>query len=99
MHDHYTLSLVALCLAAVCEFWFMGVLLVTRQGNALLLFCIMAGVFWCWCLWGYFLRKRRAGLYLAGCCLAATLVLGGLYLLDMLDKSGVTLLGSGYPLR
>ncbi len=70
----------------------MGVLLLTRQIEFLLLSGILASVFWFWCAWACFLRKLRPGLFLAGLCLLASLALTVLGLLDVLEVNGVTLL-------
>lgn len=82
-----------LSFAAACQWWVVGVLLLSRQGKALLLVSITGCVLWSWCFGAYFLRKRRLGLVLTGCCLAVNLALGVLCLLDLLDKSGAHLLG------
>ena len=75
------LRFVALCLAAACQGWVVGILLMTRQDAALLFFSLLAGIFWSWRLWSSFLRNWRAGVFLAGCCLSATLALGVVVLL------------------
>lgn len=92
LSSRYGWSLAGLCLAALGQFWFMAVLLLGRQAETLLLCGVLACVFWFWCLWGYFLGKRRVGLILAGFCLAATLTISGMCLLDMLDVSDMGLL-------
>lgn len=94
LSSRYVWSLAGLCLAAVGQFWFVAVLLVTRQVEALLLAGIIACVFWFWCLWASFLGRRKAGMLLAGCCLAATLALSALCLFDLLDISDTHLLSS-----
>ena len=92
MQSPYIWSLVALCFAAVCQLWFVGVLLLTRHGQTLLLLSIMECIFWFWCCWAFFLRKRRGGLILAGLCLIATLTISLLLLLGLLDTSDFSLL-------
>lgn len=79
--------------AAACQCWVVGVLLLSRQGKALLLVGIAGCILWSWCFWAYFLRERHVGLVLTGCCLAVNLALGVLCLLDLLDKNGAHLLG------
>ena len=92
MLSRYVWSLVALCLAAICQLWFTGVLLLSRQTTTLLYGSIMASVFWAWCLWASLLQKRRVGLALTWSGLVISLAMASLCLLDMLDISGVPLL-------
>lgn len=93
MLSRYGWSLLVLCLAVACQFWFTGVLLVSRQSEALLCGSIIASVFWAWCFWASLLRKRRVGLAVTGFCLVLSLALTIVCLLDMLDTSGIFLPG------
>lgn len=92
MWTAYLPAALILCLVASLQAWGMGVLLLTRQIEFLLLSGILASVFWFWCAWACFLRKLRPGLFLAGLCLLASLALTVLGLLDVLEVNGVTLL-------
>ena len=94
MSQRYLLSLFALVLVALAQCWGMLVLLLARQVEVLLPGGIAACVFWSWCCWACYLRHLRLGLGLTGGCLLATLALLVLSLLDMLDDSGLGLLGT-----
>lgn len=92
MPPRYGWTLVLLSLAAVCQCWCTGVLLVARESDALLCGGIMACVFWGWSLWAAFLRNRRLGVLLSGVCLLFTLALTVLGMLGTLDNSDLPLL-------
>jgi hypothetical protein len=91
MFSRYGLSLAALFLAASCQFWFMGGLLLSRQIEALLLGGIIACVFWGWLFWVFLVRKQCLGLAIAGFCLFISIAINVLCLMDALDKTGVSL--------
>ena len=86
-------GLLVLLLVLLGQLWSVGLLLLTRQTETLLLVSIGASLFWFWCLWSFLLRRRRAGLILAAIGLVFSIVMNGLGLLDMLDQSGLLLAG------
>jgi len=87
MKSRYAGSIFFLLLGAVAQCWIMGVLLLTRQAEILILAGIAASAFWAWTCWNYFLRKQRLGQVLTASCLFTTLLVLVLCLLDMLDAT------------
>jgi len=93
MITNYGWSLAALGIAAIGQFWFVGVLLLGRRIEELLLGCIIACVFWAWLFWAHLLGRRRLGMAIAGFFLFASFTLAVLCLLDVFDVTGVYLPG------
>ncbi|MFU2208926.1 hypothetical protein [Solidesulfovibrio sp. C21] len=93
MLSRYAWSIILLCMVAAIQFWFMSVLLLSRQTESLLFCSIIAFIFWSWCFWAYFLRKCRSGLLLVSLCLLGTLAMSVLFLLDLLDICDFFLIG------
>ncbi len=91
MLSRYAGSIAALILVSLTQFWFMGVLLVSRQMESLLIGGIMGFVFWAWCFWAFYLQKRRTGLVFTGVCMLITLLSVVLGLVDMLEETGLQL--------
>jgi hypothetical protein len=91
--SRYALGLFVLLLVLMGQIWGIGVLLLTRQTETLLLVSIGASLLWFWCFWIFLLRRRRAGLILTTIGLVFSMVMNGFGLLDMLDRSGLLLAG------